>query len=319
MVRPYVEARYRKILDLALQYDHVLYYLKNESCCPVEVSDWWCDFIHDDARGKGKTVYVTENRWLHSGRTYKYGPKDQFRNMKHIEVRHSIVDPSRYDFIDQSNISGEIGQTFYDCVTWLRARVGEHKVRPINFIKNYWGHWYTCNANYGTGDPRNKDETWRNNESAARMWRGVCAGVAAIRFHRNGQLYTCSGGVGLSPVGLTHLRSLRMFTDAMSVFTMAPHNDLFRGNSRTSDEAYCIAEPGRQYGVHFKGESGDGSVQLDTSAVPADQMVKVQWLDVKRNAWLPATTIQAGPETKLTIPGSGFHWAAVLTAEEGSG
>ena len=315
VVRPYIEARYRKILDLTLQYDHVLYHLKNESCCPVEISDWWCDFIHDYARSKGKRVFVTENRWLHGKRTYSYGRDDQFMDMKHIEVRHAIEDPDRYDFIDQSNISGEIGQKFYDCVSWLRARTAEHKVRPINFLKNYWGHWFTCNEDYGNKDPRNKDEEWKTQESAARMWRALCAGVAGIRFHRNAHVYGCSGGVGLSPAGQTHIRSLRMFSDALDLFRMEPHNELIAEASRVEDEAYCLAEPGKQYAVYFKGEAGDNSVALDLGAVPESASISAQWLDITNCEWLPPEQIPAAKSCTLTVPGQGLHWAVVLSAD----
>ena len=310
VVRPFVESRYKKILNLTLRYDHVLYYLKNESCCPVEISDWWCDFVHEYADSKGKSIYVTENRWLHDKRTYDYGRRDHFRDIKHIEVRHSIVHPSRYDFIDQSNISGEIGQNFYDCTIWLRARVAERRVRPVNFLKNYWGHWYTCNEKYGNEDPRNDDETWRVNESAARMWKGVCAGAAAMRFHRNGHVYGCSGGIGLSPVAQTHVRSLRMFVEEMDLFSMEPYNDLL--SSRDEDEAYCIAQPGRQYGVYFTGASGDRSVDLDLTAAPTSQLLTVRWLDIKKGAWLDAAAVRGRRIHTLKIPSPGLHWAVVL-------
>lgn len=310
VVRLLIERRYRKILDLTLRYDHVLYHLKNESCCPVQISDWWCDFVHEYAASKGKRIYVTENRWLHDKRTYDYGPDDHFRNMQHIEVRHSIVHPRRYDFIDQSNISGEIGQHFYDCTTWLRDRVAEHGVRPINFLKNYWGHWYTCNEQYGNKDPRNNDETWLAKVSTERMWKGVCAGVAAMRFHRNGHVYSCSGGLGLSPIAQTHVKSLRMFVNAVDLFSMEPHNDLL--SNRDDDEAYCIAQPGKQYGVYFTGTAGDRSVDLDLTATPRLQPLTVRWLDIKNRAWLDATTISGGGVHTLRIPGPGRHWAVAI-------
>lgn len=314
VVRPFVEARYKKILDLTLRYDHILYYLKNESCCPVEISDWWCDFVHEYAAAKGKRIYVTENRWLHNRRTYAYDRDDHFRDMKHIEVRHSIIHPSRYDFIDQSNISGEIGQHFYDCTTWLRARVAEHRVRPINFLKNYWGHWYTCNEKYGNEDPRNDDETWRANESTARMWKGVCAGAAAVRFHRNGHVYGCAGGLGLSPLAQTHVKSLRMFVEQVDLFSMEPNNELL--SNRDEDEAYCIAEPGSQYAVYFTGAAGDCSVGLDLTGVLPSERLTVLWLDIKKSTWLDPFDVRGGQICTLTIPGPGLHWAVVLAQSQ---
>ena len=78
VVGPFIESRYKRILDLTLHYDHVLYYLKNESCCPVEISDWWCDFIHNYAASKGKRIYLTENRWLHDGGRTGTAPRTAF-------------------------------------------------------------------------------------------------------------------------------------------------------------------------------------------------------------------------------------------------
>jgi pimeloyl-ACP methyl ester carboxylesterase len=55
--------------------------------------------------------------------------------------------------------------------------------------------------------------------------------------------------LGLSEDAQIHIKSLRLLTDAMNVFVCEPRNDLL--GDRSPNEAYCLAEPGRQYAVYF--------------------------------------------------------------------
>jgi len=303
----FVLKRYETLLDLTLQYDHILYNLKNESCCPVEISDWWCDWLHAYAAKQGKRIQLTENRLLRPMRTYEAEYEalgytrdgaTNLQDMRLTEVSHSIVNHDRYDFVDIANTSLDSGQRFYDDVAWFRERVDEHKRRPVNFVKMY--------STDLTGR-----EKGGHDEAIARCYRAFFAGAAAVRLHRNGQNYGCSAGVGLSPLGQTHVKSLRMFADAVDIFNMTPRNDLL--GARGEDEAYCLAEPGRQYAVYFPGLSGAGAVDLDLASA-ADKALNLKWLNTAEGKWQDAGPLPGGHPVRLAPPSPGLHWLAVLTA-----
>ncbi len=82
-------------------------------------------------------------------------------------------------------------------------------------------------------------------------------------------------GWGLSPCAQATLRAARTLTQAMNVFACASRNDLL--SERSSNEAYCLAEPGKQYAVYFP---DGGAVKLDVSK--AKGPLQVRWLDVNR-------------------------------------
>ena len=77
-----------------------------------------------------------------------------------------------------------------------------------------------------------------------------------------------------------------------------------------SNEAYCLAEPGRQYAVFFTGE-GDGRVQFELTA--SQLPLQLRWLDIADSRWVEETTDSGRTHRTLTAPRSG-HWVAVLTA-----
>ena len=105
-----------------------------------------------------------------------------------------------------------------------------------------------------------------------------------------------------------HIKSLRMLTDAMNVFACEPRNDLL--SDRQPNEAYCLAEPGRQYAVYFP---DGGAVTLDVSA--AQGPLEVRWLDISRSAWQKPQTTQGGGTLELQTPGKG-QWAVLVESPE---
>jgi hypothetical protein len=98
-----------------------------------------------------------------------------------------------------------------------------------------------------------------------------------------------------------------MLRDKVHLFSMVPSNGLL--TQREEDEAYCLAEAGKQAAVFFTGQ-GDHSIQLDVSSINAEDL-KFRWLDVDSSQWNPDPTIHQGPNVTLTSPDSG-HWVAVL-------
>jgi hypothetical protein len=110
----------------------------------------------------------------------------------------------------------------------------------------------------------------------------------------------------LNELAQTHIRSLRMLTDTMNVFVCEPRNDLL--SERSLNEAYCLAEPGRQYAVYFP---DGGQVKLDVSA--AQRPLQVRWLDISRSAWQAVQTVGSAGTLELKTPGKG-HWAVLVLA-----
>ncbi len=63
---------------------------------------------------------------------------------------------------------------------------------------------------------------------------GIMAGCASNRFHRDWL------GLALFGPAMAHIRSARVFSDEIDIFTMEPRNDLL--SDREEDEAYLLAE-----------------------------------------------------------------------------
>jgi len=59
-VLKYQQAFARRMLESALRYGHVLYCIDNETSGAEEWARYWAEFIQEQARSRGKTVYITE-------------------------------------------------------------------------------------------------------------------------------------------------------------------------------------------------------------------------------------------------------------------
>lgn len=88
---------------------------------------------------------------------------------------------------------------------------------------------------------------------------------------------------------------------------MEPDNTLL--SQRTQNEAYCLAESGKQYAVFFTGE-GENSVQIDFGNVR--RKYKLKWLDINKNKWINSSEIFENRFHVLTPPYFGTQWVAVL-------
>ena len=95
-----------------------------------------------------------------------------------------------------------------------------------------------------------------------------------------------------------------MLTDAMNVFRCEPHNDLL--SERGDNEAYAMAELGRQYAVYFP---GGGSVTIDLSATSGE--LSARWLDISNSRWTGEVALGGGAAATLQAPGRG-HWAVLI-------
>ena len=213
-------------------------------------------------------------------------------DITHSNHHHIYNHPQRFNFLDVSQNSTQEGQTHWDRMLRVRAMVQDCP-RPINNNKIYSGG--------------------NEEEAVARMFRIIFAGGASARFHRPHPLEgtddhekSTRWGLGLSPRAQAILRAARTFTDAMNVFVCRPRNDLL--SERSANEAYCLAETGRQYAVYFP---DGGEAKLDVSE--AGDRLQARWFDIDRSTWQQPQPVDGGGTLELKTPGKG-HWAVLVLA-----
>jgi len=282
--------------------DQVLFQVDNESGIgdeTLEPDPYWARFVRRYAESKGASdIFVCTSRRFHRPTPYE---AKTFQDWDNPEVRVPLLNTA-FNFSDISQNNGTGGQTQYDNILWYRSRVIEHGARPINNVKCYHFNW-------PVGSSFGKDRTSPTDaEAGAKFWRAVFAGSAGVRFHRNTPTRPAGlrEGFGLAIEGQRHLRSMREFLDAVHVFSMNPCNDLL--SHRETNEAYCLAEQGRQYAVFFTGE-GDGQVGIELTA--SVRSFQLRWLNIATNSWSQRDRIPSSGDYILRSPGGGL-WVAVL-------
>lgn len=298
VVKHYQDRYIGRIMEIALQYDHVLYQIDNESSFGHEISDYWADLLHSQAARRGKKIYVCDSRRYNWPSPYV---TTNFREWENPDVHYPILHPDLYNYCDISQNGGNTGQTHYDNLIWYRARLAEHTARPINHVKIYKGIWPT-----GTDYWKSRILVEYDKHATQRFWRTIFGAAAAARHHRD----KCNFGLGLTPRGQADIKSMRMLTDAMNIFTMSPDNSLLAG--RAENEAYAMVEADEQFAVYFTGEA-DRSVQIDLGKAAAP--LTKRWLDIERSAWGTPTTISGAGRHTLTTPGPG-QWAVLIKKTE---
>jgi len=276
-VYPYLERFVDRVLDTALAYDHVLYNVTNECTVGEAWERHWAEYVRERADEAGKDVHVTSmHMW----------PGRSVATAKRYPETLSYAELSQAN----QNSKGYAGQAHWDRVqSWRKEIADSVGPRPLNNVKIYGGT--ADDADYGTPA-----------EAIARFWRNILGGCASVRFHRP------AGAEGRYGIGLTerarpHIRSARLLAGAVDLFSLAPHADLL--SRRAPNEAYCAADPGREYVVYFP---DGGAVDLDVSA--ADGSLTERWLDADDAAWTGPEPVD-GDERALSAPASG-NWLAVL-------
>jgi len=287
-LRRYQEAFVDRLLSYSLQYGHVLYCMDNETDTDPEWGWYWARYIRDKAAQQGLHVETTEmwNKWDITEGANERVRRATFPTPLWDRPQHTYTldYPDIYTFLELSQNNQQIGQAHYDNILIVRQRVLDSgRVRPMNAVKCYGAE------ERGGGPPV---------EGPQRGWRNLFAGLASHRFHRPPH------GIGLSPLAQAHLRSMRMLSDELDILHCEPHNDLL--GERAENEAYCLANPGKEYAVCFM---DGGEVTLDCSGVPGQ--VTVRWLDVMQSAWREAPSVPAGSAVRLSAPGDGI-WAALV-------
>ncbi len=257
-----------KMLSISLEHGNVLYCMDNETSGEPAWGAYWARYIQGKAKAAGVKVHTTEmwDAW----------------DLAHPEHNATFDHPELYSFVDISQNNHQKKQAHWDNAQKQRRRIAG-KPRPLNSVKIYGAD----TGRFGGG-----------RDAMERFWRNIFGGLASSRFHRP------DSGLGLSAPAQANIKSMRMLTDKMDVFTCEPHNDLL--SQRESNEAYCLAHPGREYAVYFP---DGGEVVLDASAKSGQ--VEVRWLDVMASKWEAPQRVKAAGGLKLTCPSKGY-WAVLV-------
>jgi len=261
-----------KILSYSLRYGHVLYCITNE-IHPNYAPEWgwyWARYIRERAAADGKRVELTEMYWQ--------------IDLKKPQQRASLDRPETFSFFEASQNSATMGQENWDNLRFAYSYLAKSP-RPINHTKIY-------GADTGTW----KGSTDRHATEC--FWRNIIGGSASSRFHRPPY------GLGLGRKAQAHIRSMRMLTDSVNIFTCKPHNDLLV--NRKNNGAYATADPGREYAIYFPNAD---PVDLDLRA--AKGPLTVRWLDIAKGRWAKEEGVDGGNRVTLTPPGRG-HWAVLI-------
>ncbi|MBN1674055.1 MAG: hypothetical protein JXR37_23595 [Kiritimatiellae bacterium] len=278
----------RRILTTTLCCEHVLYNVENEALTPTEWMDYWADFVRREAAGVGRAVFLTGMR--------------RDTGLLSADHKHVIENDELYDYVDISQNNANSGQQHYDNAIRMRSLVEAAGARPINNVKIYKGGVDEADAVFGEGA---KSE--QITETARRFWRNVFAGCASSRFHRpvlmeDGVRF----GIGLNSTARAQIRGMRMVEEALTVFTMTPHDDLVSGHA--DDGAYCLAEQGKQYAVYFP-NGGAANLNLSAATTP----MRARWLNVDAGEWGPEQEQAPGTAAELVCPAAG-QWVVVVRA-----
>jgi len=224
---PYQQDFVRRVLEVALPYENVLYCLDNETATAPEWAWYWGEFVQEEARKRGKRIYLTE----------MYDPWD----LRHWAHQATYTRPDLFAFVEVSQNNWQEGRTHYERLLWMREQLlhSEFGPRPMNNVKVY-----------GCPRPRTPAQVGL---SLDRFWQNIFAGCASTRFHRP------PSGLGLNEVAWRTIRAARLFTDAFDIFATAPRPDLLQP---VEGEAYCLAAPGKVYALYFP-KGGEVILQLE--------------------------------------------------------
>ncbi len=271
-----------KLLSCSLKYGNVLYCMNNETSTSTKWGQFWMGYIRRKAAEAGVDVYVT----------------DMFDVGWELETEEKFLlsfdRPDIYTFLDisQNNAMKNSVLGHWNNIQFVRNRIAGHP-RPINNTKIYGSDERQLSRYHQRVFQRRGTAAAENS-----FWLNIIGGCASARFHRP------PAGIGLSKKTQANIRSMRMITDKMNVFTCTPSNSLL--SDRQDNEAYCLANPGTEYAVYFpKG----GEVTLDIGAMT--KPATVRWLDIMKSKWSGPERIKGKSKITLTCPSQGY-WAVLV-------
>jgi len=215
-----------KLLSYALQYDHVLYCMDNETSVTSAWGKYWANYIQKKAKEEGKIVYCTE----------MWDPWD----LSHPFHSETFDNPDIFGFVDISQNNHQTEQNHWDNGLKQIQRLKRiNAVRPVTNIKVY-------------GNDGGRHKTTQNSIEA--FIQNVLMGCSSTRFHRP------TSGQGLNENAQAVIKSMRSLVEKSDFFDGLPHDGLL--SEREENEAYCRAIPGKEYIIYFPKE-GDVLLELD--------------------------------------------------------
>ncbi|MFC7008674.1 hypothetical protein [Halalkalicoccus salilacus] len=275
-----------EVLDHAFEYDHVLYVIQNESWAPQAWSNYWAEFVRENAAERDEEVYLGDMR--------RYSP-DVSPVLEH-----------GFDFAELSQSGELVGQTHFDEIASGLQKLREQPV-PANSVKQYGSN----------------EVEWTDGaeEGIARLWRSVFAGQAAVRNHR--PPYGI-GLNARAKNQIRSLRLVADLVDVMESQPHQHVRQLL--SHRGPDECYLMADPGRIYAVYFpsggqvrldiSAMEGPGYVRwLETDTVEWDgDWTEAQHVDdgtVELNAYGYHWVVNS-PENHWVAESPKRHWVAIV-------
>lgn len=216
----------KKVLDVSLDYNNVLYCIDNETSGTEEWAVFWAEFIKQNSNGK--KIYITQmwDNWDVKSEIHK-------RTLDH---------PERFDYIDISQNSQLTGQDNWNNAQYVFNYI-KSNLRPVNSTKIYGsdnGNWL--------------DRGITTEHAIHTFCRNVTGGFASSRFHRP------PAGLGLSQTSVNCIKTIREIEQKIKMWEIVPHMDLLEANN--DNEIYLSAKEGEKYMLYF---ANGGKTKLNMS------------------------------------------------------
>ncbi len=261
-----------KLTSISFEYGNALYCMDNETRAPAEWAWYWGNYILQKAKEAGVKVLLTEMWDAH--------------DLHNEEHKRTYDHPELFSFVNISQNNWQEGQIHYDNALWIRKAVQEHGgARPLTNIKVYQRR--QCGK---PNDPAIDLDRW---------WQNIFAGCAGTRFHRP------SGGTGLGELSQKAIRAARIFTNAFNIFSCDPHTELL--SKREENEAYCLANPGKEYAVYFP-RGGKVVLAIDNPNL----RMQANWFNPETDEFLDAENIMNETFVELVSPDTLQTWLALV-------
>ncbi len=276
-----------KLLEISLQFDHILYCIDNETQAEPVWGKYWAELIRQRAQEVGKRVCITE-MW------------DDW-NLKAPRHKQTFDHPELYDFVDVSQNNHNKGLAHWDGFAYVREYLSA-RPRPMNTTKTYGAD----GNKFGHSDQ----------DGIERFWRHLLGGAASIRFHRP------DSGLGINDKAVACLKAARRLTASVPVWNLTPATH--RLIDCEPNECYAAAtENDSTVVLYFPASQQPRSVrwmpvdprseQNSTSSQERPIQWSVLWIDIDGGHALPPQIMEG--ETVQPPDGIG-NVAAVLTRRD---